>query len=470
MNNQRIENILMLLLLVPLLFAGCVVVGPDYVPPDPAAPKAWNAELSGGLTASPLDAQTLAAWWSRLNDPVLTSLISRAVNGNLDLRSSRARLREARARRGISESDRYPTLDATGSASLSRSDGRESKLFKAGFDAAWEMDLFGRVQRSTEAAQADIEASRENMRDVLVSLSAEVALNYVEVRLYQTRLAIAEKSRKAQEETYNLTLWRSEAGLTGSLDVERAKSNLEETRSSIPSLQAGLEQAMNRLALLLGKKPGSLHEELSQTAPVPVAPVEIAVGVPAEALRRIPAVRQAERRLAAQTARVAAANAQRYPTFGLTGSIGLESLTLNDLFTSATQILRIGSNITWPLFDAGRIRQNVEVQDALLEQAVIEYERAVLTALKDVEDALVAYAKEQVRRQHLEEASQAAQRAEALAESQYSAGLIDFQAVLDAQRSTLSLQNQLAASDSEVTSSLIRLYKALGGGWIPLFS
>ncbi|MCL6583102.1 MAG: efflux transporter outer membrane subunit [bacterium] len=447
-------------------WSGCAHVGPDYVPPNPALPAKWRAELSGGLTASSLDPQAMAGWWARLNDPVLSSLMGRAVSGNLELRRSQARLLEARARRGISRSDRFPELRASGSAAASRTRGRQSNLFEAGFDAGWELDLFGGVQRSIEAAEAEAEASQEELWDVLVSLTAEVALNYVEVRLLQSRLAIAEESLKAQEETYQLILWRSEAGLASDLEVEEAKSNLEESRSLIPSLRTSLDQTLNRLALLLGKNPGSLNEELSSPAPIPIAPPEVAIGVPAEVLHRVPAVRKAERQLAAQTARVGVAESERYPKFSLSGSIGLESAAFTDLLTpAARQILRIGQKFSWPLFDAGRIRQNVEVQNCLREQAVIAYQQAILTALKDVEDALVAFAQEQVRRQHLVEASQAARRAEELARSRYLCGLIDFQTVLDTQRSWLSLKNQLAISDSEVVCNLIRLYKALGGGW-----
>jgi len=453
-----------------LLCAGCVTVGPDYKPPDMRAPAQWQAEISGGLAAASLDAEALANWWKTLDDPVLTDLIRRAMNRNLDLRKARARIREARARRGISGAGRFPTITASGSGSVSGSSeetggSTEQERYNAGFDAAWELDLFGGVKRAIEAAKAEIEAGEEDLRDVLVSLLAEVALNYVDVRLFQTRLSIARMNLSAQEETYAITQWRFEAGLTSQLDVEQARSNLEQTRSQIPTLETGLEQALNRLAVLLGENPGSVHEELSEQAPVPVTSLEIAVGVPADALRRIPGVRSAERKLAAQTAQVGVSVAEQYPKFALVGSIGLEALSLNNLVSAATRTWRIGPNLSWTLFDAGRIRQNIEVQNALQEQALIAYEQAVLTALEDVENALVSYAKEQVRRQSLEVAAQAAQGAADLARNQYASGLVDFQVVLSAQRSLLSLQDQLSVSKGTITSNLIRLYKALGGGW-----
>jgi len=237
-----------------VLLVGCATVGPDYVPPEVSAPAQWNAQLEGGPTAERVDTQTLASWWLTLDDPTLTSLVERAIESNLDLHQARNRVREARARRGISEADRFPTIDATGSAKWRRTSeetgsGTERDLYAAGFDAGWELDLFGGIRRSIEAAEADLGASEEQLRDVLVTLVAEVALNYVEVRSFQARLSTARANCDAQEETYNLVRSRFEAGLTSQLDVEQAKANLESTRSQIPTLEIGLEQAKNRLAV-----------------------------------------------------------------------------------------------------------------------------------------------------------------------------------------------------------------------------
>jgi multidrug efflux system outer membrane protein len=450
------------------LLAGCAAVGPDYVPPDAKAPAKWNAPLEEGLAARGMDAQVLASWWTTLDDPLLASLEERAALGNLDLREATARVREARARRGVARADLFPSVDATGSARRSRTSGAERDLYSAGFDSSWELDLFGGVRRSVEAAEADLGASEEDLRDVLVTLLSEVALNYVDVRSFQARLSIAQANLKAQEETYDITRWRFEAGLTSQLDVEQARANMENTRSQIPSLRTGLAQAMNRISILLGESPGALDAELSGQGPVPAAPLEVAVGVPAEALRQRPDVRRAERQLAAQTARVGVATAELYPRFTLSGSIGLEALSFGGLFSTRNRTYGIGSGFTWNVFHAGAVRQNIEVQDALQEQALTRYESAVLSALEEVENALAAYAGEQVRRQSLAESSEAARRAADLAGEQYSAGLIDFQVVLDAQRSLLNSQDQLATSEAEIASDLIRLYKALGGGWTPL--
>jgi len=456
-----------------LLLAGCTTVGPDYVPPEMSAPPQWTAEMGGGLMAEHTDLQALASWWSTLNDPILTSLVERVIEGNLDLRQARARVREARARRGISKAGRFPTVDASGSTRLIRGSeetgsGEERELYAAGFDAAWELDLFGGKRRAVEAAEAGLQASEEDLRDVLVSLTAEAALNYVEVRSFQTRLSVAKANLDAQTETYNITKWRFQAGLATQLDVEQAKYGLEQTRANIPGLQIGLERAKNRVSVLLGQPPGSLEDALAEHKPIPVAALEVAVGVPADALRRRPDVRRAERQLAAQTAQVGVAAADLYPKFSLLGSIGLEALSLGNLFSADSRTHSGGAVFSWPVFDAGAIRSNIEMQSALQEQALFQYEAAVLTALEEVENALVAYAKEQHRRASLTEGTRAARNAVDLAQSQYSSGLIDFNNVLIAQRSLLSFQDQLAMSDGEVTSNLITLYKALGGGWSSL--
>jgi len=449
--------------------AGCTV-GPKYVPPEISAPSAWHVVQRAGVTTEALDPQTLASWWTALDDPTLTSLIERAARGNLDLKKAQARVREARARRGKSQTDLFPTVDGKGAATSSRASrdtgrGESQSLYSVGFDAGWELDVFGGVRRSVEAAEADLQARSEELRSTLVSLLAEVALNYVDVRSYQGRLAVAEGNLAAQTESYELTAMRVEAGLTTPLDAEQARYNLESTRSQIPSLRSGLEAAKNRLAVLLGEPPGAVHAELEAPRPIPLAPPEVAVGVPADVLRRRPDVRQAERTLAAETARVGVATAELYPRFTLLGSIGLDALSLGNLFSASSRIYSLGPSVSWRLFDAGAVRKSIEVQSAVQEQALIAYEAAVLAALEEVEKALVAFAEEQNRRQSLREAVQAAERAVALAQAQYGAGMVDFRSMLEAERSQLSYQDQLVQSESAVTSNLIRLYKALGGGW-----
>ena len=453
-----------------LFLAGCAAVGPDYARVEPDAPQEWHTQLRGGLTAGLLKPETLAHWWRALNDAELSSLEERAVKGNLDLKKALSRIREARALRGISKANLFPTLDASAYSTNYRSSKsgwsrKENKLYSAGFDAGWELDVFGGVRRSVEAAQANLEATQEDLYDVLVSLLAEVALNYVEVRTFQTALTVTESNIKSQEETYELNRSRYQAGIINELAVQQSLYNLERTRSLIPILQTGLEAAKNRLAVLLGERPGAVHGELAERKPIPVPPVTVVVGVPAEAMRHRPDIRRAERNLAAQTARIGVATADLYPKFRLMGTVGLESISTGNFFTSDSRTWSISPGVSWNIFHGGAIRQNIKVQSARQEQALIEYESAVLKAQEEVENVLVSYAKEQRRRASLAAATSAAQTAVQLAQDQYKVGLVDFSNVLDAQRSLLSFQDQLAQSNGAVTSNLIRLYKALGGGW-----
>lgn len=450
------------------ILAGCAAVGPDYAPPPGEnTPQAWHTELGQGLSGQSLDVMCLADWWTTLNDPVLAGLVAQSVAGNLDMKQALAKVREARARRGVSRADQFPALDASGSAKRSKSRGSTATYgsYALGFDAGWEIDIFGGVRRAVEAAEADLDASRENLRDVLVSLTAEVALNYLDTRTIQSRLSVAEKNLDLQQQTFALTRSRNEAGLSDELALQQARANVENTAAQIPNLRKSLEEAKNRLAVLTGTPPGGLHALLADARPIPVASALVTVGVPAETLRQRPDIRKAERNLAAQTARIGVATADLYPKFRLAGSIGLESLKSRELFKSASEIWSIGPSVSWNIFDAGAIRQTIEVQSAIQEQYLYAYEAAVLTALEEVENALAAYAEEQLRRERLLAATDAARQADILARNKYDAGLVDFTTVLDAQRTLLSYEDQLTESNGTVTSNLIRLYKALGGGW-----
>ena len=461
------------------LIAGCTTVGPDYAPPKMNPPIQWNGKSGERMSSSPLDPTALNQWWTTLQDPVLTSLIDRAAKGNLSLRDAKVRIRTARAQRGISVADRFPTLNVSGTSNRTRFSensfyggtafgGATETLYEGGFDARWEVDLFGRVQRQVEASQASLEATEENYRDVLITLMAEVALNYLEVRTQQARLSIAEANRDTQAKTVELIRNSVEAGETARLDLEQARANLETTRSTIPSLEISLAQTKNRLAVLLGQAPGAVDAELAERRAIPLAPSQVAIGVPADVLRRRPDLRRAERELAAATAQIGVATADLYPKLTLFGSVGLESLDSGNFLSSASRVFGIGPSLQWNVFDAGRIRNNIEIASAQQKQALIAYEATVLGALQDVEDSIVAYGKEMIRRQALVNGEQSARQALAIAEDQYKAGEINFLSVLDAQRSLLNLQDQLAVSNGQVTTNVIRLFKALGGGWTPL--
>jgi NodT family efflux transporter outer membrane factor (OMF) lipoprotein len=468
--RTRISLIIFAVAIIIPAFSGCIAVGPDYIRIKPKASQEWHTQLQGGLTSGELNPETMAEWWTTLHDPELSRLMERAVKGNLDLKEARARIREARARRGIIKAALFPSIDAGASfvkyrSSENNGTGKENELYTTGFDAGWEIDIFGGVKRSVEAAQAELEAVQESLHDVLVSLLAEVARNYIEVRTYQARLTATETNIKAQKETFKLNRSRHKAGIIDELAVQQSLYNLERTRSQLPTLQTGLEEAKNRLAVLLGENPGAVHQELSERKPIPSLPVSVAVGIPAETMRHRPDIRRAERNLAAQTARIGVATADLYPKFRLPGFIGLESISSGSLLESASRTWSIGPSVSWNIFDAGAIRQNIKVQSALQEQALLQYGTAVLRAQEEVENVLVAYAKEQQRQESLIAGTAAAQRAYELSREQYKAGLVDFSDVLDAQRSLQTFQDELARTNGAVTYNLVRLYKSLGGGW-----
>ncbi|MDD2557135.1 MAG: efflux transporter outer membrane subunit [Desulfuromonas sp.] len=448
--------------------AGCAV-GPNYRTPQPDVPAQWNAATD----IRPLDALVLAQWWKQFNDPLLNELVTDALAANLDLATARAQLREARARRDMSGARLGPALDASLTGTSSKPSGSEStrKLFSAGFDASWEPDIFGGVRRGVEAASADVDASTESLRDTRVSLAAEVVLNYVDLRTTEQRLVLTEASIAARSESYELTQWRAQAGLVSELDVAQARTELESARAALPALRAAITGAQNRLAVLLGRSPGELQARLiaTRTVPptVPLAARETAVGIPAAVLHMRPDVRTAERRLAAQTARLGEAEAARYPSFRLSGSIGLEALTFSRLGDGGADTRSLLGGVTAPIFHSGSIIANIEVQNALLEQARLAYESTVLTALEDVENALDGVVNADQRRAQLALATSAARVTLTIAEHRYASGLIDFLAVLDSQRTLLNLEDQLASSTGDLATAQIKLYKALGGGWSP---
>ncbi len=455
-----------------LLLAGCTNKRMQYHPP--AAPQlaqagTWNTAAAGGAKASPADDKTLAQWWSTLGDPVLTALEERAVKGNLDVRQAEMKIRQARAQRESARADLYPSVTASGSATGSRpstrSNGELGQSYSAGVSASWEPDFFNRIRGTVAAYTADVDAAQEDLRNVLVSLTAEVALNYVDLRSYQSQLAITRANLAAQQETYQLTVAKHESGLATELDVQQAALSVESTRAGIPTLETGLQKASNAISVLLGERPGAVDALLGEGKPVPVIPAEVAVGLPADLVRRRPDIRSAERQVAAQSARAGVAAVNLYPSFALSGLLSFSSLDIVNLFTPATLAGSLAGSVQQTILNRRRLRAQLNIQDVLLEQYETAYEGTVLGAMQDVEDALKAFANEQLRRKSLADAAAAAERAASLSRNLYSSGLKDFLTVLDAQRSLLSLQNQLAQSDAAITANLIRLYKALGGGW-----
>lgn len=464
---------------VAVTMSACAV-GPDYRSPPLPPVDEWHTSPAPGAQAPAASDATLAAWWSVLNDPTLDALLDRAVKENKTVEQAVARVRESRARRSISTAGLFPTLDASASGRNTErhtsgdgsaddfdlgSTSTSGESYSAGLDSRWELDLFGGQRRSVEAATASLGASEADLRDALITLIGDVALGYVNVRTTQARLSFAERNIEAQREVVDITRWRAEAGLATALDLEQARSSYSQTLAQIPSLESSLEAAMNRLAVLTGQTPGSLHERLAERRAIPVAPRDVVNSVPAEVLRRRPDIRSAERRLAAQTAQVGVATAAMYPSLSLTGSFGLSSRAAGDLLSSGLETTGYGVALNMPIFRAGALRQQVNAQSALVDQALAGYEATVLAALEEIENAMTEWANEQRRHSALVDAATSARTARELALLQYNSGLVDFQTVLTADRQLISTEDSLAVSDGELTSNLIRLYKAFGGGW-----
>jgi len=388
------------------------------------------------------------------------------------LRQAASRVRQARAARGVVASAFWPSADASGSYTRSGGADRQqsfrdssSDLYRAGLDATWELDIFGGVRRDIEAAEADIQSAIEDRRDVLVTLVAEVGLDYTDLRGIQRQIEIARNNLQAQQRSAELTRQRNAIGFVSRLDVVNAEALVASTASQIPVLEAAERQTIYALSVLLGMEPGALLEELSRQAPIPAAPPVVPIGLPSDLLRRRPDIRRADAQLHAATARIGVATADLFPKFSLTGSIGLQGNKPASLFTWGDRFWSVVPSVSSPLFDAGRIRSNIEVQNALQEQALLAYRSTILLAWQDVENALIAYAKEQEHRTALAAAVAANRQAVDLATQLYRQGQTDFLNVLSAQRSLYASEDALVQSDRTVATNLIALYKALGGGW-----
>lgn len=487
----RLRSRLAAWLAVTALTVSSCTVGPDYEAPDftvETVPDQWRTTVETEMEADTTD---LEMWWVSFNDSLLTDLIRRSEFGNLDLQAAVGRVAEARAIRGQAKGGFWPDIVLDGAYRYQKlsenglqgaqagqpgdegGEGGVSPLadpfdsWMLGLSLSWEIDLFGRIRRTVEAADAQLQASVEDYRDVLVTLYAEVGSAYVDARAFQTRLEFATQNVLAQENSLELTRDRFNAGLTSALDVAQAEQNLAQTRSTIPALEIGLEGSLNRLAVLLGEAPGNLHDELQAHAGLPEPDDKVAYGIPADLLRRRPDVRQAERLLASQTARIGIATADLYPTLSIGGSVGLESLDVDDLADGGSGFFNIVPKISWPLFTGGKIRNRIRAEEARTAQALAAYEQTVLRALEEVQNALVAYGQEKIRRDRLLEAVNASQRAVDLVETQYLSGLTNFQNFLDSQRSLFRQQDELAQSAGQVVDNLIGLNRALGGGWSP---
>lgn len=456
---------------IGLLALSACVVGPNYVPPELDLPDAWQRSVAHEIDN---EEAVLARWWDSFDDAVLTELIERGAADNLDLNVAFARIERARALYLATAGQRIPDIDGTGFATRARSSesttpfippglDRTNDIYGAGISGSWEIDLWGRVRRSIEASHAQMGAAIEDYRDVLVVLLAQIGSTYVEVRELQARIRFLNRNIESQRETLQLTRDRYETDIAPELDVRQAELNLANTESRLPVLRQLLAQAVHRLCVLVGEQPGALAALLDEPESIPTAAGTPSTGLPADLLRRRPDVRRAERLLAAATAEVGIATAELYPQFRLMGSIGYEATST--LFESSNLAWSFGPAFRWNLFDGGRVRGRIRAEEAEVREALAAYERTVLVALEDVENALVGYVEERVRRDALTRSVAAAQRSVELVRELYRSGLTDFQNVLDTERFLFQQQDQLAASEGQVMQNLIDLYRALGGGW-----
>ena len=477
--------------------SGCTL-GPDFVAPQPDAPKDWtDTALPKNEAASPFNAAFNtgpadgAAWWDNFHDPILSSLVARAAASNLDIREAALRIAEARTQTKIAAADQWPTLggnasyarqgfsDTTAQGSLFNSVGNLGHgtglaipsfpnpydQYQVGFDASWEPDLFGAVRRSVEAANADTQASIEDSHDALVSLEGEVARTYIDLRGAQLKLAVTKSNLATQREAFVLARQRKQAGLTTSIDVSNADAQVRSTRSQVPLLEREIAVDINQLSQLLAQAPGALRAELVESRPVPAAPRDIAIGLPADLARRRPDIRASEARLHAATAQIGVATANLFPKISLDASLGTQAEHPLDLTRWASRFFSLGPTLDVPIFEGGKLKATVHLADVREKEAAVDYARTVLAALHDVENALIAYNTEVARHLDLEATAARNRETLALARQRYRNGLTTFLEVLDAERSLQQTELSLADSTASSATDLVALYKALGGGW-----
>ena len=481
------------------LFAGGCKVGPDYCGPpiSPVADSYPAATAEDATAASPSDdsdgtaspggpqgdgeaiesipieelAPELVSWWTSLNDPILNELVVCAAENNRDLRVAAERIFEARARRGTVASSLFPQVDTDGSFTHEKRSSGGSlggvvrDWWSWGTDLSWEIDVFGRLRRLLEAADADIGEQRELYRDTLVLLIAETAATYVEARSHQEQMAIVLANIDVQSETVRLVRSRYDNDKTDMLDVRQSEGSLKGVEAGYPSFRILYRESINRLSVLIGCPPGAVDAIMEQPRPIPRAPEHVAVGIPAELLRRRPDLRAVERKIAAQTARIGAAEGELYPQFSINGSFGLGAKDFSALWSSNAIAAGITPAMRWHILNFGRYRSNVWVQESLQRQYIWEYQDTVLRAAEEVDNALVGFSEGKRRGELLQESVEHYEEAVRLSQIKYRAGHVDLQRVLDSQRSLLASQNLLVLNRTAVVRSFISLYRALGGGW-----
>jgi NodT family efflux transporter outer membrane factor (OMF) lipoprotein len=459
-----------------VVFNGCKPVGPDYIPPENSLPDAWNEQIISNLNAP---SSNLESWWQVFNDPVLNDLISKAKEENKNLKIAYTNVMEARANLSGVSGKKLPSSLATLGVSESKlsDDGSFAQLapengfvpqslFSVGVNATWEIDVFGRVRRSVEAAGYEYQASIDDYYDVMVVLLADVAISYADLRLYQELIINTELNSELQQQSLELAQFRYDAGLSSYLDVLQAKANLAETKSIIPIYKTEEMLAINRLAVLLGTTSDSLSKALFEFSDVPAARANIGSGVPADLLRQRPDIRAAERTIAKNNAKIGVSKADLYPTFALSGFLGFDSRSVTNLFTIPGLNWGVSLPVGWQVFNRKRIKANIEINEQRTQHAILNYENVVLQAYAEVENAVISYNNQKDRLNYLNEAVNMNKEAVSLVSVQYNTGLTDFQNVLDTERSLLRQQNNRLNSEAMIMVNLIQLYKSLGGGWV----
>jgi len=458
---------------IALVLSSCAPVGPDFVKPEPEAPEDWSQPVSQGLDTTPNE---LVEWWHVFKDPVLDELVEAALRDNNTLEIAGLRVLEAQAQLGIATGAKYPQSQfAAGEAtyvSPADNSGVTSSFWQYGLgaSASWEIDFWGRFRRGIESADAAYMASIAAYDQARVLLTAAVVNNYTVIRTTEEQLRIAQQNLKIQQRSYDIAEVLYRNGSDSELDMQQANTLLLATQATVPALESSLRQARNALSTLIGQHPGSVTERLTQGDGIPVLPVDIAVGFPADMLRRRPDVRQAELLAMAQNAQIGLAKADLYPSFSLVGSIGLSAggpgdSDFGDLFSSDALSLTIGPSFVWPFLNYGRIKNNVRVQDARLQQALVNYSEIVLQAAREAEDAMAAYIGAQEQTRILAETVVSAERSNELSTLRYKEGFSDYQRVLDSQKSLFTQQQRYIDIQGSSVLNLVALYKALGGGW-----
>lgn len=456
---------------IPLLFLTGCAVGPDYQTPQVTLPSHYDATETTGE----LDAGELQHWWTAFNDPLLDVLIHEALSQNFDLRIAVEKIHEVRALYQIQAAELWPKVDLNGEVIRERVSQSlfdspflgppVQSLYRVGFDASWEVDIFGKRRREKEAAYYEYEAEVENARGVYITLLSEVSANYIEMRAFQQKISLSERDIYIRKELLTLSESLFRAGLSSEIDVELLRIGLEEARAALPTLQTGYRQTLNRLAVLLGKPPESLHEEFTERRPIPNNPNAIPVGLPSDLLRRRPDIRQAERTLAAATANLGSAIADLFPRFSLLGAFGFDGDHANNWIQAQSRTWTFGPTMQWPILYFGRIRSNIRAQNSVQKQALLSYEQTLLTSLEDVENALIAYYKEEERKKYFEKQVEAAKRQYALSRDLYLSGLSDFSTFLEADQTLVEAETNLVNSEEGFSTKCVALYKALGGEW-----